>query len=121
MSYAEGINKALTAHGAWKLRLLNAISHGSSEFKVAVVEADNQCDFGRWMYSLPVEVRMSEPCATIRKLHAEFHVEAARVLSLAVSGSTEEALAALEPRSQYANLSGQLALALVKWKQSLKD
>ncbi|MFZ4698832.1 MAG: hypothetical protein ACOYMG_02165 [Candidatus Methylumidiphilus sp.] len=47
MSYQDEIDKALTAHAAWKQHLNAAITNGSSEFPVSQVSADNLCEFGK--------------------------------------------------------------------------
>jgi len=113
--YSEQISKALLAHGAWKQRLNSAIAAGSSEFTAAQVGVDNRCEFGRWFYALPGELRATEIAGKVQKLHAEFHGEAARVLSLALRGEKDQALKALEPGEKYARVSGQLALTLKQW------
>ncbi len=121
MSNQEDIDKALIAHGAWKQRLNAAIESGSSQFQVSQVREDNRCDFGKWFYSLPAEIRETDIGRKIQKIHAEFHVEAARILDLALKGKKEEALRALSSESRYVSISGQLTLALKHWKQSIKN
>jgi hypothetical protein len=121
MNYQDDIEKALTAHGAWKHRLNTAIASGSSEFQVIQIKEDNRCDFGKWFYSLPIEIRGTDYGKKVQKLHAEFHVEAARILDLALKGKKKEALQSLETGTQYVRISGQLYLELNQWKQRLKD
>ncbi len=50
--YKEEITKAIGMHGIWKLRLKQAIDLGSSEFSVEHISPDNECAFGKWLYSL---------------------------------------------------------------------
>jgi hypothetical protein len=119
MAYQDDIDKALAAHGAWKQRLNAVVASGRSEFQVAQVRLDNQCDFGKWFYSLPAAMRGTDRLIKIRNLHAEFHVEAAHILDLALQGKKEEALRLLGSGGRYGTISGQLALALGQWKQSL--
>ena len=118
-NYSEQINKALLAHGAWKQRLNSAIGSGSSEFIPNQVQVDNRCDFGKWFYELPAELRSTEAANNIRKLHAEFHAEAARILSLALQGEKDKAFKALLPGEKYSLISGQLVLAMNKWAKLL--
>ena len=42
--------KIIAAHGLWKYRLHEAITSGHSSFDPAVVELDNRCPFGQWLY-----------------------------------------------------------------------
>jgi hypothetical protein len=121
MSYQDDIEKALIAHGAWKHRLNTAIASGTSEFQVSQVREDNRCDFGKWFYSLPAEIRGADHGMNIQKLHAEFHAEAARILDLALKGEKEEALRSLGTGSRYVGISGRLYLALSQWKKRLND
>ena len=118
-NYAEQINKALLAHGAWKQRLNLAINSGSSEFSPTLVQVDNQCDFGKWFYELPANVRSTETASEIKQLHAEFHIEATRILGLALEGKKNKALQALLPGEKYSLISGQLVLAMNKWAKLL--
>lgn len=118
-NYSEQIDKALLAHGAWKYRLTLAVEKGASEFNVSQTQVDNRCDFGRWYYSLPVDLRSTEVGKKIQTLHAEFHREAARVLDLATHGNKTQALKALEPGGPYAEISGHLALTLRQWQKDL--
>ncbi len=118
MNHREEIDKALGAHVAWKSRLTSAIASGRSEFQVANVQVDNRCDFGKWFYSLPASMRGAEPCVTIQKLHAEFHAEAAHILDMALKGRRDEAEKALGGGSRYSTISGQLVVALTRWKSA---
>lgn len=118
MSHKEEIDKATIAHGMWKKRLLSAIEDGASEFRVEDVQVDNRCDFGKWFYGLPAELRETDKGRNIQKLHASFHTEAAKVLETALKGRKDEAMKALGLQSQFAGLSGQLAMALIQWKQT---
>jgi len=121
MGYGEEIDRAVAAHGQWKKRLLSAVTLGVSEFSVAQVQADNRCDFGKWFYGLPATLRETEQGKAIQSLHASFHIEAARILDLALKGRAEEAKKALEPGSPYTHLSGQLTMALTRWKSTIES
>ena len=122
MGYVEEIDNALAAHVLWKQRLKNAIEKGSSEFSVTGLQADYFCDFGKWLYGLPLEMRTTANWIKAQKLHAEFHLEAARVLSVALNQRKKgEALRLLGPGEKYTTLSEQMSVALTQWKQALKD
>ena len=116
MGHAEEIDKAIGAHGAWKQRLKMAIETGNSEFTTQQVRVDDRCVFGQWLYNLPASIKTNDHWKNIQRLHAEFHAEAAHVLTIALSGKKEEALILLEPGGKYTLLTGQLGIALTKWK-----
>jgi len=114
-TFAEQVQAAIGAHGMWKARLRQAIDTGSSEFKVETVSQDNQCAFGKWLYG---EGRNSFPSAAdheqVRRLHADFHREAARILGLAVTGHAKEATAAMEPNTPFSRASSTLIATLTR-------
>jgi methyl-accepting chemotaxis protein len=116
LSLSDSIVKAIAAHGLWKTRLKEAIETGTSMFRVDMTKVDNMCDFGKWLYSLPPNERTSERWEKVRQLHAAFHVEAARVLDLALKGKKSEAEAALEPGNPYSATSAALVTELQAWK-----
>ncbi|MGA4644397.1 methyl-accepting chemotaxis protein [Limisphaera sp. 4302-co] len=111
------VTRAMAAHNAWKQRLAEAIRTGRSDFDPAQVAKDNQCEFGKWLYSAPAELRQTEHWQQVRSLHAEFHKEAARVLELALAGRRAEAQQSLEHGGSYARCSAELITALKRWKQ----
>jgi hypothetical protein len=115
----EAIDSALTAHSQWKKRLQEAIEKGMSEFKVDVVNKDNACQFGQWLYSLPEKEKSSPDFIKVKDLHAEFHKTAAEILGLAINGKEEEALKKMEFGGGYGKITGKLILALNDWKEKL--
>jgi hypothetical protein len=121
MGYSEEIDQAIAAHGLWKQRLHSAVTKGASVFRLAQVQVDNGCDFGKWFYDLPEAVQETEPGQSIRQLHAAFHMEAARILLLALNGHVAEAEQALAPGNLYARLSEQLTMALTGWKRTISQ
>lgn len=112
----EEIKKALGAHGAWKLKLRTAISAGNSDAEPGAVACDNLCEFGKWLYgpTLDDETRAGMPYHVVRRLHAEFHTCASKVLTLALDGKTEAAMELLE--GEYTQRSDKLVRALTKWR-----
>ena len=116
MSSSEPIVKVIAAHGVWKTRLKEAIASGKSMFRVDMTQADNLCDFGKWLYALPAPQRADGHWENVRTLHAAFHTEAAKVLHLALLGKKAEAEAALQPGSPYSAASAALVTELQAWK-----
>lgn len=114
------ITSAIGAHGAWKLKLRTAISHGASDVTPEVVAKDDQCAFGKWLHgaSLSPDVRAGKPYEVVRRLHTEFHRCAGHVLNKAVSGQGRDAQALLE--GEFAERSQILVTALTKWKGELQ-
>ena len=117
MVMEEAIERALLTHGAWKRRLATVIENDGEGLSVEEVSSDSQCEFGKW---LCIEVSVGEQRLPIferaRKLHAEFHLEAGRVLALAQSKRRSEAMEAIEPTSEFVRISGALTLVLEQWR-----
>jgi len=116
-SFDDQVQAAIGAHGMWKARLRQAVDSGSSEFKVDVVRLDDRCDFGRWLYGEARQVHGSDSqFELVRKLHAEFHVEAAKVLGHAMAGNKGQAEASMGIGGQFSRVSSSLIGALAKWR-----
>ena len=118
MSLADQIDKAIAAHAMWKVRLRKAISERKSDFTPAAVSVDNQCEFGKWLYSLPANDQQSQEWKSVREHHAKFHKEAGNVLGLALGGKTTEADTGLATGSPFAKISVELTSALMRWKKA---
>ena len=80
------IDRAIAAHARWKYRLFSAVKTGQSEWTVEDIRSHKECEFGKWVASLPSAIRMSPPCQKAMDLHVEFHQVASEVLELVLSG-----------------------------------
>lgn len=120
MSDAREINKAIAAHGAWKVRIHEAIVNGRSDFQPEIVRLDNACDFGKWLYSLSEEERAGEYWEKVNLIHAKFHATAAQILKLAVEERAKEALALMtDLKGEYVTSSILLTNTLQEWKNAV--
>jgi Chemoreceptor zinc-binding domain len=111
------LDHAIAAHAKWKFRLREAIKTGQSEWSTDTVRPDDQCEFGRWLNSLPLSDRMSAEWREAKALHARFHVAAAEVLRSALEGRKEEADTAMAPGGVFAEVSMKLVRVLTDWKK----
>lgn len=118
MSLVDEINKAVGAHGMWKIRLREAIDTGKSTFTVANVKVDNLCEFGKWLYSLPSAQQTEAHWKTVQTMHAEFHKVASSILAAALSGQKEQAENGLKAGGDFARTSAKLTAAMVAWRDS---
>jgi hypothetical protein len=118
MTILEALDHAIAAHAKWKYRLMEAIDTGKSQWRVSDVRTDNACEFGKWLIALPLSQRLSEHSKKVRALHAEFHGLAADVLELALAGRKAEATAAMALRSRFAEVSSNLTMAVMAWKEA---
>ena len=63
-------------------------------------------------------VRSGKPYQVIKRLHAEFHECASRVLTLALEKRNDDAIALLD--GEYRERSDKLIRALNKWQRELR-
>jgi hypothetical protein len=120
MSMKENLQKAIAAHGLWKQRLRSAMGTGKSEFAPATVRLDNQCEFGKWLFSLDPASRQSPHYNKVKSIHADFHKEAARILDLALNGKRSEAEEGLSRMGKFEKLSAGLTLEIMGWSSGSK-
>jgi methyl-accepting chemotaxis protein len=116
---ADNIVRAIASHATWKYHLRQAIKTGESELTVPLVRVDDECEFGTWLRSLTSAEQLDEHCQVVRDHHRAFHAAAAEVLELALAGRRQEAEAAIAPGSPFAEISKELTLAMMAWKDDL--
>ena len=116
MSLQEEITKAVGAHAVWKLKLRTAIDVGKADAQAADVAKDNACAFGQWLYgaTLTPADKASPSYSAVRKLHADFHKCAAKVIECVGTGDKAKANALMD--GEYAKVSASLTSAMMKWK-----
>ena len=109
------INAAIGVHGMWKTRIRSAAETGMSEWKPDFVSSSHNCDFGKWLDSFPEEAKQGDH-KTVATLHADFHKEAAKVLTTALSGAKADAAKAISRGSAYETLTLKLTKAMMEWR-----
>jgi methyl-accepting chemotaxis protein len=122
MANVEELDKAIAAHGMWKVRLKSAIDTGTIDTPVATIQMDNQCAFGKWLYgdTMTSADKSSAQYKTVKELHAEFHKTAAQVAQLATTGKKADAEKMMASGGAYNSVSAKLTSAMMAWKNSSK-
>lgn len=120
MSEIGELDRAISKHAQWKIRLRTAIDTGQSEWTPEAVQSDRNCDFGKWLHALSEEEKRSELWGKVAKLHANFHMVAAKILRLALDGRQDEANSLLTAKGgEFADSSVKLINAMADWKKIL--
>ena len=121
MAALHEIDKAIGAHTVLKLRLKTAIDSGRVDEPITGVHADG-CAFGKWLHgpTIAPATRGSAHYARVTELHSRFHERAARVVELAASGATEEAVEEITGAGEFSKAHRELAAAMNDWKSALK-
>ena len=110
------LSDAIGAHGSWKLRLRMAAMKGERSDVTAAAGDCHACDFGRWLDSLPADMRAQPEARETIDLHAAFHKSAGRVAQMIAQGKKDAALALLD--DEFSEASSALKSAVAKWKLS---
>ena len=116
-SVHDQIQLALSAHAAWKQRLMDAAEKQTSAVAADTARLDDQCAFGKWLHgsTLGHAAKQTAHYRQCLELHRRFHAAAGDVLALALAGKKEEAHRAMAPGSEFARISESLASALMAW------
>lgn len=112
------ITKAIGAHGDWKRRLASAVARRSHDEDVATVGRSDACEFGRWLRDLQPGTADEHAHREAGSLHAQFHREAARVLTLISGGDVAAAATAIAPGGDFAEASRRLTRVMLDWRHS---
>lgn len=110
---------AIAQHARWKHFLRQAVDTGQSEWTVATVRREDQCEFGRWLAQVPPVDKQGEHWVKVNQLHAAFHVAAAEVLQLALAGHQAEARENLMISGHFTKVSSELVVAISDWKKTI--
>jgi len=111
------LKSAIATHAAWTARLKAAIGSGKLDVPVSTVRADNQCQFGKWLYGAGTSAAeaQTENYRKTRQLHAQFHEEASKIAQFAISGQKAAAERAMGPSTEYTRISSALTDILTRW------
>ena len=107
---SEFLNKAITAHSAWKGRLRTAIDGGAVP-DPATVRVDNVCDLGKWIHGEGKAHQSLPEFQALKEQHAQFHQAAGHVIGLVKKGDKAGAENELM-RGQFNTASGKVIAAI---------
>ena len=113
------LDAAIAKHAQWKHYLRQAVKTGQSEWTVASIAHDNECEFGQWLAMLPPSDKRGEYWSEVQQLHTRLHAAAAEVLALALEGRASEATERLAIGSDFTKISSELVVAISGWKKSI--
>jgi hypothetical protein len=113
------ITKVVSAHVLWTAKFKAAIQSGESSYSLPEIEADDQCELGKWLKGpISSELHNSPHYAKTLELHRQFHRVAGRIFSLAINGKSTEALKAMDANGDITKASASLVSELRAWNQA---
>jgi hypothetical protein len=122
---ASGLNfrTAIEVHQKWKIRLQAAIEAKSEEeLDPDAVSRDDGCELGQWIHQAGGrQFAGQSQFVDLMKKHAEFHLCAGRILSLAQSGQQALAVAEMAPGGEFARVSREVVGDLAAMFMRLKE
>ena len=111
----QQITAAIAAHHAWMGRLRTAAEYGRSSVDVATTQKEDACPIGIWLTRDISPALKARPLyARSRTLHAQFHKEAARVLTLALARDSR-AKTELAEGGTFSTVASELRHTLYEW------
>ena len=112
-------NAAIQAHTQWKMRIIVAAKNGNNEkMDPGAVGKDNVCGIGQWLYGEGKGLMAGRPeYQELLKLHADFHRQAASLISRLNIGEGQQVARVIEDRnSDFSQLSVKVVGLLMKLK-----
>lgn len=120
------LDLAIQKHAQWKFRFHSAIQNikdnGKAEpMDVASIAKDNNCEFGKWLYSDAKQQFGHLPSfAKCTAGHAEFHAAAGKVAAAVNAQKATEATQLMAPGSVFAEASKRVGVAIIELKNQIK-
>jgi len=113
----EFLDKAISAHSAWKTRLRDAI-HGKQQVDPATVSKDNLCDLGKWIHGEGGSHNDKSEFQALKARHAEFHTCASKIAQMVKDGKNGDAEKALEA-TEFTGASTKVIAAIIALKKKI--
>jgi len=102
------------AHGAWKMKLRNAIISGQLDKPVEIIASDSHCAFGRWLATISEEDRNTPEAKAVQLHHTAFHRIAGKIAEHALSNEKVEAVRMLD--TEFKLTSDSFKECMIAWK-----
>jgi chemoreceptor zinc-binding protein len=99
--------EAAKVHRDWNTKLRLYIN-GSGEIDYKVVQKDNLCELGKWIYNEGQQYSSLKEYQDLKSTHADFHKTAAEIVKLVDNGKIDEAKTNLEAGQKFRKLSMEI-------------
>lgn len=111
----------VASHGYWKEQLCDAIANKTT-VNIDEILKDDVCDLGHWLHSEAEHPHIShlQSYHDLKKKHAEFHIQAAKVSEYINEKKYETALRLTECTSAFESASSEVIAAIFQLKKDVK-
>lgn len=110
-------DQAIAAHSVWKQKLGDYLHKRDGSLKPAEVAMDTKCPLGQWIHGEGSKYLKLSEFSTLKTAHARFHKAAADVVRHADSGQSTSTENALGSKSEFANSSSAVVMAIMAMKK----
>lgn len=112
--------EAIAAHVDWKAKLRTYIKKADKSLDPNMVEKDNECKLGKWIYGDGGKYKSSQHYEALRQEHAKFHKCAANIIRKVDEGKLSEAENLIDAKSQYTEISINVVTKIRKMREEVE-
>jgi hypothetical protein len=113
-------DKAIAAHVGWKAKLRSYITHADKSLDPSVIEKDNLCTLGKWIYGEGLKYKANHFYTELVQDHAKFHTCAADIVRHIDAGNKKEAEAMIGANSEYSEISMDVVTKIRKLRGEIE-
>jgi hypothetical protein len=113
-------DEAIAAHVGWKAKLRSYITHADKSLDASVIEKDNLCSLGKWIYSEGLKYKSSQHYTELVSEHAKFHKCAALIVRHIDAGKKKEAEEMIGANSEYSEISMEVVTKIRKLRREIE-
>ncbi|MFI3155399.1 MAG: CZB domain-containing protein [Methylococcaceae bacterium] len=111
------LDSAVQKHMEWKVKFRTAITK-QEQMDAVTIGKDNCCELGQWLHGEgKTQCGGLTSYSTVLAKHAAFHVEAGKIATAINAKKYIDAEAMLGGSSAFANISGEVGIALMRLKK----
>lgn len=111
------LDSAIQKHMEWKVKFRTAIAK-QEQMDAVTIGKDNCCELGKWLHGEGKTQCSGLPSySMVLGKHAAFHVEAGKIATAINAKKYTDAETMLSASSAFANISGEVGIALMRLKK----
>lgn len=113
------LTQVIISHARWRQRFADFLE-GRGQLDLAIVEADNQCEYGRWLYGEGRQYKDFPEYAGVVEMHRRFHAVAGQAMRIAPALPPDKVLNLISLNSAFSNASIEFVTALCFFRDAVE-